>query len=187
MARSIITKFIKKPLPLLALLLLIPWPIAYANDNGAAAQGTVRIRGAEPSAAPSATTFAGNIGGITPGDLFYIDASDHSADIVVTLYLTNTQELIYCYRYMTLRVGAYVWSSTNQWQKAARSDGELVPDNFITLRNGQVSFTLPGYADYKVTIDSGCYYCFATNVDGGSVSPQFYLTVDSPKDTKQCW
>jgi len=46
------------------------------------------------------------------------------------------------------------------------------------MRNGQVSFILPGYAKYKVAIDSGCFYCTNANADGSSLSPQFYLEVN---------
>ena len=91
---------------------------------------------------------------------------------------TNTSELIYNYRYLTLKVGVYVENNSGEWEKAAQWNGEPVPDTFITLRNGQGSFALSGYANYKVTIDSGSFNCITANADGGSVSPQFFLEVD---------
>lgn len=175
------SKFTKKSFPLLAILLLAPWPVAYAhNYNGnITRQDAVQIEVAEASAMPSWSTFGRAIGGIdTPGDLFYVNAAENPADIVVTLYLTNAQELIRCYSYLILKVGVYVQSSTDQWQKASGGNGEPIPNTFITLRNGRVSFTVPGHAKYKVTIDSGCFYCTRTDADRGSVSPQFYLTAD---------
>jgi hypothetical protein len=57
-------------------------------------------------------------------------------------------------------------------------DSEPIPDTFITLRDAKVSFTLPGYAKYKITLDSGSFYCTNTNGGRDSLSPQFYLTVD---------
>lgn len=167
--------------PFLALLLLTPWPVAYAHDftNDMTGQGTVRIEVAEPSEAPSWSAFGKAIGGVsTPGDLFSIDATNNAADIVVTLHITNTNELFHCYRYLILKVGVYVESSAGEWEKASMNNGEPIPDTFITLRNCQVSFTLAGYANYKVTIDSGSFYCITANTDSGSLSPQFYLTVD---------
>ena len=95
-----------------------------------------------------------------------------------TLHFTNTNELSHCYNYLILKIGVYAQSSTDQWEKASGGNGEPIPDIFITLRNGQVSFSTPGYAKYKVTIDSGCFYCTTANTDGGSVSPQFHLTVN---------
>jgi len=165
-------KWIKRFFPLFALLLLAPWPVAYAHTyDDEASQDTVRIEIAEASAAPTWTAFGKAIGGVTPGDLFYIDATDNPADIQVNLYITNAQELINCYRNLILRVGVYAESNTDEW--------EIVPtDTFITMRNGQVSFTLAGLAKYKVTIDSGSFYCTTTNTDGGSLSPQFYMEVD---------
>lgn len=173
-------KFTKKIFPLLAMLLLAPWPVAYAHTyaSDTVGQEPVRIEVAESSVAPSMSVFGKAIGGITtPGDLFYIDATENAVDITVTLYLTNTQELVHCYSYLILKVGTYVESNAGEWEKASKGNGEPTPDTFITLRNGQVSFTLPGYAKYKVTIDSGSFYCTNTNVDGGSLSPQFYLEV----------
>ena len=165
--------------PILALLLLLPWPVAYAFDTDAmASQDAVRIEIAEDSAKPTWTAFGKAIGGVTtPGDLFHIDATNNTADIKVTLYLTNAQELINCYRYLILNVGVYV-ESNGEWERASGSNGEQISDTFITMRNGQVSFILPGYAKYKVAIDSGCFYCTNANADGSNLSPQFYLEVN---------
>ncbi|GAI69632.1 unnamed protein product, partial [marine sediment metagenome] len=137
----------------------------------------VRIEIAEDSAKPTWTAFGKAVGGVTPGDLFHIDATNNTTDIKVTLYLTNAQELINCYRYLILNVGVYV-ESNDEWERASGSNGELISDTFITMRNGQVSFILPGYAKYKVAIDSGSFYCTNANADGSSLSPQFYLEVN---------
>lgn len=164
-------------LPILAALLLAPWPVAFVHDYAAAGQNPVQIEAAEPSAAPSWQVFGRAIGGVdTPGDLFYVDASRNAADILAMLYLTNTKELVSGYRYLTLKVGVYVQTDDGDWQPANWRNGEPVPETYITLHNGQVSFALPGYAKYKVTIDRGSFY--ANSTGAGSLSPQFYLTVD---------
>ena len=95
----------------------------------------------------------------------------------VTLLMTNTDELIHNYRYLTLNVGVYVQTSTDQWEKVTTDNGELLPDTYITMLNGKVSFTLPGYAKYKITIDKGSFYCYGTNTGESAASPEFYLTV----------
>lgn len=173
-------KWIKRLFPIIALFLLAPWPIAYAYsyDGDMAGQEAVRIEIAEASTLPNWTAFGKAIGGVTPGDLFYIDVADNPADIQVTLYITNTQKLISHYRYLILKVGIYTESAGGEWEQTSMVNGELVPETFITLRNGQVSFTLPGLAKYKITIDSGSFYCITTNNDNSSLSPQFYLEVD---------
>ncbi len=164
---------------MLAILLLAPWPVAYAHDNAMAGQETYQIEAAAPPAAPAWNAFGKAIGGVTtPVDLFYIDIADSPADISATLYLTNAGELIHYYRYLILKVGVYVQTDTDQWEKATAGNGELIPDTYITMRNGRVSFALPGYAKHKVTIDSGSFYCFSTTADGGSISPSFYLTAE---------
>ncbi len=170
-----------KLFPLLALLLLAPWPIAFAHDyvNASPQGGEIQIEVAESSARPSWQAFGKAIGGVsTTGDLFYVDATEYPTDILVTLYITNNNELNRCYSYLILRVGVYVEGNTDEWTAASLHDSQPVPDTFITMRNGQVSLTLPGCASYKFTIDGGSFRCTATNVDGGSVSPQFYLTTD---------
>jgi len=173
-------KLLKKIFPLLVLLLLTPWPIAYAYDVSGteAGQETVQIEIAEASAQPTWTVFGNAIGGVETGDLFYVDATGNAADTVVTLHLTNASELVHNYRYLTLKVGVYVETDEGEWEKAAQWNGEPIPDTFITMRNGQVSFTLVGLAKYKVAIDGGSFNSFTGNAEEGSLSPQFFLTVD---------
>ena len=172
-------RFNKIIFPLIAMALLFPWPVAYAYDynNDVVGQGGVLIEAAEDSAQPSWEAFGGVIGGVTtPGDIFYIDVGDYPADIAVTLYIINTDELIRSYRYLTLKVGIYAQNDLGEWQTASGTEGGMLPDSYITLRNGQVSFVLPGHGNYKVTIDSGSFNCISANAANGSTSPRFYLT-----------
>ncbi|HEY82457.1 MAG TPA: hypothetical protein G4O01_04105 [Dehalococcoidia bacterium] len=173
-------KWTKRLFPFFALvLLLLPWSTAYAvDDNAAASQELIRIEVAELPEAPSYTVFGRALGGVSnPQDLFYIDATDNPADMVATLYLINTQKLINYYSYLILHVGVYV-ERQGEWEKATGSDGKPLSDIIISLRNGQASFTLPGLAKYKVTIDSGGFYSPSVrNADPESLSPQFYLEV----------
>ena len=175
--RNRFTKFI---FPLIAVLILAPWPVAYAYnyDDVQAGRGTVRIEVAEPSAAPSGNVFRRSVGSITPGDLFYIDATANTADIIVTLHLTNTEELYHSYRYLTLEVGVYVENYSGKWERARGYDGEPVPETFISLQTGYASFVLGGRDRYKITVDGGSLYCLNSNANRGSLSPNFYLTVD---------
>ena len=164
---------------LLATLLLTPWQVAYAYDNDMAEQAPIQIEAAPASVTPSWHAYGSAIGGVSaPGDLFYIDAADSAIDTLVTLHLTNADELVHYYRYLILRVGVYAQNDTGQWEKAAAGDGELIPDTYLTMRNGRVIFHLRGYARYKLTIDGGSFYCFPAGSDGGSVSPKFYLTAE---------
>ena len=172
-------KWIKRFFPFFATLLLLPWPVAYAYDINAAAEEAIRIEPAEASAQPSYTVFGRAIGGVTnPGDLFYIDATNYTTDIKTTLYLTNAHELINCYTYLIFKVGVYVESDDGEWEWATGSNGEQIPETVISMRNGQSSFLLPGYAKYKVAIDSGAFYCTSARSDGSGLSPQFYLEAD---------
>ncbi|MDD4859475.1 MAG: hypothetical protein PHR56_04650 [Dehalococcoidales bacterium] len=158
---------------IVALLLLAPWPVAYAFENNLAGASVIPLEvvAAPGSAAPRCQVYGRAIGSVTPGDLFYINMKSNAIDSLVTLYITNTDELSQYYRYMTLRVGIYT-QTEEQWQKL---DG--LPETFVTLNNGLVSFTLPGLADYKVTIDGGCFYSL-TAAGSTEPAPKFYLTAE---------
>ena len=173
-------KLLKRLFPIIAVLLLTPWPVAYGFENANAGQETTQITVAEASAKPSMTVFGQAIGGVTPGDLFYINTANQTADMKATLYITNAEELVHNYRYLILKVGVYVKGNDGEWEKASGNNGEPIPETFITMHNGQVSFTLAGYANYKLTIDGGSYHShsFTGSDEEGSFSPQFYLEVD---------
>ena len=171
-------RLLKKFFPLIAILLLAPWPVAYAYDQGAALAGEepVKIEVAEPSTMPTWTVFRKAVGEVSPGDLFQVDATDNVADITVTLYLTNAHELVRHYAFLVLQIGVYVESDVNEWGEASLANGELIPDTFITLRDAEASFVLPGYTKYKVTIDDGSFRTNG-NPNASDAAPQFYLTV----------
>ncbi len=169
--------WIKRFFPYLVLLLILPWPVAYATSTDVTAgDDAVRIEVAELSARPSYTAFGRAIGGVSnPGDLFYVDATNSPSDIKVTLSLINAQQLIRYYRYLILDVGIYIENSEGEWERAVTSSGEPVPKTIISMRNGQVSFLLPGSSRYRVAIDGGSFYCTRAAGDSYSLSPQFYL------------
>ncbi|MFC1990808.1 hypothetical protein ACFLU9_01485 [Chloroflexota bacterium] len=163
----------------LAVLLLTPWPVAYAHDNAMPGSGSYLIEAAAPPAEPAWNAFGKAIGGVTsPVDLFYIDTADSPADISVTLYLTNAGELISHYKYLILRVGVYAQTGPEQWEEATAVNGDSIKGTYITMQTGKTNFILPRYAKYKVTIDGGSFYCFCNSTGEGSVSPKFYLTAE---------
>lgn len=150
---------------------------AYGQTAGNTGEPAIRVEAADPSVAPSAEFFGKAIGGVKPGDLFYVDATDSPRDVSVSLYLTNSDELIHYLRYLTLKVAVYVEDGHGRWIKLLL-DGSVFPDTYITLQNSPVNFILPGLARYKVTVNSGCYYCLSVGPDGRDMSPQFYLEAE---------
>lgn len=165
--------------PLLAVLMLVPWPVAYAFDSARAQVETeeVSITPAPPPEMPRWKAFGNAVGGVSqPGNLFYLDATESTMDFPVTLYLTNASELAGAYRYLHLRVGVYVQNGAGGWEKASGPDSKPFPDTYLTLRNGQVSLHLMGGAKYKVTVDGGSFYFYGG--DSSAASPQFFLALD---------
>jgi hypothetical protein len=176
---STLLRFIRLILLASALLLFTPWLTSYAyGTSQGAGNKPVHVEAAEPSVAPSATVFGKAIGGVTPGDLFYIDATDNARDISVSLYITNSPELTPYFRYLILEVGIYFEDSDGQWRRALLQNGEPVPNTYITLRNSPLSLVLTGYTRYKVAVDSGSFYCLTSHINGGKLSPQFYLVAE---------
>lgn len=161
---------------LIAALLLIPCAVAYANDDVQAAGNAVNIEPADPTLAPSIEVFGNAIGGVEAGDLFLIDLSGTMVDTEFTLSITNTDELVHSYRYMTLNVGIYVQTDVGGWEKVTTIAGETLPDIYITMQGGIVSFTLTGNARYKITIDKGCFHSYGVAQGKKTAVPSFYLT-----------
>lgn len=161
--------------PFLAVLLLAPWPIAYAYDN-AAGDEPARIIAVEPEAGPSGLVFGRARGNIKAGDLFIVDATTGTRDFTVIMNLTNVPELARFLSYLTLKVGVN-YERDGQWKKAPGVDGALLPETFITMQNAEVAFNLPKGSKYKISIDSGSFYCYISNAKAVVASPRFYLTL----------
>ena len=162
--------------PLIVALLLAAWPVVYAYDNALADNIPTTIEVADPSTAPQLNGFGNAIGKVTPGDLFHVDTSGVTADTLFTLSITNTDELVHSYRYMTLNIGIYVQADIDRWEKIYTGSGEIPPETYITMQSGTVSFSLPGCAKYKITIDKGCFYCYGAKSNNSVPVPEFYLT-----------
>lgn len=162
---------------LVAALLLVPWTVAYAYDSAAAGTGQVEIVPAAPAALPEFNAFGHAIGGVTPGDLFFIDSSICPDDTLFTLYITNTDELSHNYRYLTLHIGTYIRTSAGGWEIIPAGEGTQAAI-YLTLQNGAASFGLAGGARYKITIDKGCFYCYGTGGEKTLARPDFYLTAN---------
>ena len=172
-------RFFKQALLILSFFLLAPWPAAFAYEmnGGQVGTGAVRIEVAD-AAKPSADVSGNAIGSFTPGDLFYIHADNYPAEVIAELSIVNAAELIRRYRYLILKVGVYYQDSTGQWQPAWGDDGALLPETYLTLHNGRVSFNLPPYAKYRITVEDGSFYTNSAAPGGGSASPQLYLAVN---------
>ena len=163
------------------ILLLASWliPAAYGQTNGDTEESDIIVEVAPPETAPVVSFFGNAIGGVTAGDLFYVNATNYQPDLSVDLYITNSDELVHYLRYLILKVVIYVEETDGQWTQITLQDGTVLPDTYITMQNSPVNFILSGLARYKVTIESGSYYCYPLRSDSGDISPQFYLTVDS--------
>jgi hypothetical protein len=161
----------------IAALLLFPWTVAYAYDDAAAATGPVGIVPAVSASLPRFNAYGHAIGGVTPGDLFLIDSSNSPDDTAFTLCITNTDELIHDYRYITLNIGTYIQTATGEWANVSTGEGTNPRETYLTMQNGAISFMLAGGARYKITIDKGCFYCYGIGADRTLALPDFYLTV----------
>jgi hypothetical protein len=160
---------------IIAAALLIPWPVVYAYDSAQASTNAVTVIAADATEAPHLNAYGHAIGGIQAGELFHVDATATLIDTQYALCITNVDQMVPCFRYMNMVIGIYVQSADGNWQKVTTAGG-IVPDVCLTMQTGVVNFTLPGNAVYKITIDSGCFYCYGANANGTVIIPEFNLT-----------
>lgn len=163
------------------LLLLVPWlaSLAYGESDGGTEQPVITVEAADSFRAPRLKLYGKAIGSITPGDLFDIDATNSPRDLAAGLYITNADKLIPHLRYLILEVSIYIEEEDGRWLKTPIADGGgAARDTFITLRNSPVNFTLPGNARYRITIDSGSFYCLTASGPGDNLSLGFHLEVN---------
>jgi len=172
-------KVLKWVFPIVAFLLLAPWPVAYGYDAASASSGRepVQITAAEAHAQPTWTAYGHAIGSVQPGELFQINAAGETSDISVTLHLTNTDELIHVYRYLLLEIGIQKQAADGTWHEVTEDNGQPTVATFLTLQNGQVSFRLPGLSVYRLTVDGGSFKCNGA-LENQSATPRFYLEID---------
>ena len=123
---------------------------------------------------PSWTPIVNAAGDITAGDLFYVNTTGNSGDLVVELSLTNPEALKKNYAYILLLINVYS-GGEGSWAQATRADSSAIGTVYLTLTNGYVSFILDGDIEYVITIDGGSFFCIDTNASGGSLSPAFYI------------
>jgi hypothetical protein len=153
--------------------------VAYGQNNDALQLNVengqdIQITPALPEEAPAATFYGNAIGGVTAGNLFYINTANTTQDITVNLYLTNAEQLIHTLRYMNLEVGIYREVNPGQWEKAQLADGSTYPTVFLTMNNGMVALDLPGLSNYKVTIEGGSFNSHPAANQENAI-PAFYL------------
>jgi len=162
---------------MVAILLLTPWPVAYAYGDVLDGNNTVEIEPAGTGSAPKWNAYGNAIGSVIPGDLFYVSTTNATVDTLFILSITNTDELIKSYRYITLKVGIFMQTDTDTWEKVTPVEDNVSTDTYLTMAKGKVCFALPGYGNYKITIDKGCFYCYGSTEGRSIAAPEFYLTM----------
>jgi hypothetical protein len=147
--------------------------VAYGSNNGDLAPDGINVTAAGPASAPRAVFFGGAHGSITPGDLFYVDVSESEGEFAATLYLTNPSELTHYVKYLIFRTSARIESADGSWSAYDTGVNEL----YLSLQNSAVKFFLTGGARYKITLDSGDYYCLPFRAGQARELPRFDLAV----------
>jgi hypothetical protein len=126
--------------------------------------------------APSWDPVVEQPGSIEAGDLYYFNSTGYTGDVLVTLYVTNPDELAQYYSYLNMQVNIRSGSS-GVWTQSTLADGTAIGTVYLTLVNGKLSFILNGGTNYDISIDGGTYYPIDTSGAGGDLSPAFYLEI----------
>lgn len=161
---------------IIAAVLLVPGAVVYTYGTVSAANIESTVQPADPASIPTMHVFGNAIGSVSAGDLFLIDTSGEDADIALMLLMTNIDELIRNYRYMTIKIGVYIQTNDNKWEKLVIFSGEATPDIYVTMQNGSVSLTIPAKGKYKVSIEGGCFQSYSIAPGEEVAIPQFCLT-----------
>jgi hypothetical protein len=161
---------------LAAAFLLVPWTVAYAYDGAAASTVPVTISSPGTDSLPRFQVYGNAIGSVTSGDIFLVDSSGSTTDTHFTLCITNTDELVHNFRYMTLNIGIYVQDGTGEWRKMSATEGDNFDEIYLSMQNGAASFALTGGSTYKITVEKGCFYSYNTGDAEKSALPHFHLT-----------
>jgi hypothetical protein len=155
---------------IVAAILLVPWAVAYGYDKVNAADISVNIEPADQSAVPTIHVWGNYTGNISNGDLFTIDTSGATTGTTFTLAISNVDALAGCYRCLSMNIGVYVQSGTEGWEKTAGTE------MLVSMENNALTFSLPGNAKYKVTVESGSYHSFHITNGKNVAIPQFSMT-----------
>ena len=166
---------------LIAALLLAPWPVVYAWDGANADTiNSAMIQPADIETAPQIKAYGNAVGKVSPGDLFYVDMTGVQGDAEYQLIITNADELVHSYRFLNLKIGVFVQSEdASHWERLTATNGDPVPDIYITIVTGVTDFKLPAGARYKITIDTGCFYSYSLSKGEKAAIPNFYLSTNS--------
>ena len=132
---------------------------------------TTLIRAADDAEKPTATVFNGAIGSITPGNLFYVNATDIDEDLQVMLSIVNSNELRSNYSFLLLKVEVYVLSGS-VWEEVN------MPEQYISMKSPQARFPLAGLSYYRISLSRGSFMgrLYSNDI---SRSPTFFLKVES--------
>jgi len=124
--------------------------------------------------APYWRPVVGQTGSVKAGDLYYISTANYHGNVLVKLFLTNTDELSKDYSYLNLKVSVWTGGSDN-WEQANQADGSNLKPFYLTLSGADYSFILTGNNEYCITIEDGNYFCIDTDAAGGSLSPEYFI------------
>lgn len=113
-------------------------------------------------------------GAVPTGDLFeVIPQEEFFGDLVVTVYLTNTAELLKAYRYLNMKV-----YTTNSVEAGGNPNYKV-----MSLENGVATFNLEGGSamTYYTRVIGGAYYLMSDDTEewnpGWNIEPEFYCEV----------
>ncbi|MDP3063146.1 MAG: hypothetical protein Q8O40_08055, partial [Chloroflexota bacterium] len=114
---------------------------------------------------------------ITGGDLYLVDLEGYTLNVLVTLYITNPDELAIDYSYLNQLINVYVLcdettgpcatkppfnisTTKGVWGQATDAAGTAINAvaDYMTLSSGYITFILKGDYEYAISVDGGVGY-----------------------------
>ncbi|MBI4340592.1 MAG: hypothetical protein HY680_11680 [Chloroflexi bacterium] len=178
------------------------------TGNDAPADAATVYKVLKNGSAPTWTPVLNSPSPITAGDIFLVDVADYTGNVLITLYLTNPDQLAIDYSYLNQSVNVYAlcrasggcakgsapfagsgtadqgtWvQATNAAGTDAGTTGIAATAQYLTLTSGYVNLILKGGYEYAVTVDSGSGYTIASATTctsgNGCLSPAYLLDLN---------
>jgi hypothetical protein len=173
-----------------------------ANANSAPTDGATVREVLKNASLPTWTPVVNSNHTITGGDVYLVDIEDYTGNVLVTLFVTNPDELAIDYTYLNQVINVYALCDiTTDTQCAAAAPYAALTDNgvwgqstdaagnnvstevdYLSLSSGYVTFILKGGYEYAFTVDGGVGYTIAGTTTctpgNGCLSPDYFLTLD---------
>jgi hypothetical protein len=152
--------------------------VSYASTNNVTSTSAISsitsVSTTDLGGSPTWNPVKGTSGLIGTGNLFAIESpvGGDSANVLVSLYISNSKKLQYNYTTLNETIEVYKEGTT------PGTFDVLVDQELMTLQKGYVTFNLDSGRKYQIKVLDGYYTNVDTNTADGDLAPKFVVTAE---------